>query len=45
MWADRVLAALVASALGLPAAARAAQSVDVELVLVTDVSRSIDDTE
>ncbi|MBS0559537.1 MAG: DUF1194 domain-containing protein [Proteobacteria bacterium] len=45
MRAGRLLAAFVASALTLPATARAAESVDVELVLVTDVSRSIDDAE
>jgi len=41
----RLLAACLAIAIAPGAAARAAQSVDVALVLVTDVSRSIDDSE
>ena len=41
----RLLAWLVAVLLALAPAARAAESVDLALVLVTDVSRSIDDSE
>jgi hypothetical protein len=44
MWFDRRLLA-VAAILVWPLAARAAEPVDVALVLVTDVSRSIDDAE